>query len=213
MPIDHDGIYEPRQRGRKSSTTELQPPEEMARALELLAKNLSYDWLPELWRNIGSACLKLVRPHVKLSSGPSAGFDAALDFGDGYRGYLLDADAPERVFDAIAALKCLRVVCDPTSQTAIVQHDAYLLGRLVERLHVRPYEPLVTIGRGTRQRAIAAGKTRVLLTPEQQKTAAGDVTALVAKGVRLQAACKQLARKYGVHFSTLKRYSQREAQS
>ncbi len=61
--------------------------------------------------------------------------------------------------------------------------------------------------RNQRGHAKHAAKLKTLLTAEQQAAAVSDITAIIeSEKKEPQTACKELVKKYGVNYRTLKRY-------
>jgi hypothetical protein len=130
-------------------------------------------------------------------------FVSIIDLGDGPRWYKLDGKPPDDVAVALAALRAIEHM--KAGGTDATFH-AFRLGRLLERLNAMQYEPDALKGKQQAQRARHAGKTRELLTEDQQLAAATEIRNLMASGTPEQTACKGLVKKYGCDFKILKRY-------
>ncbi len=72
------------------------------------------------------------------------------------------------------------------------------LGRLLERIEVRPHEPNTLVGRRVTERSSASGKLNAALTPEQKTEVYAKVDELIVGGKSQNKACSEIAPKYQV---------------
>ncbi|HTQ39451.1 MAG TPA: hypothetical protein VMJ32_10505 [Pirellulales bacterium] len=196
------GIYK---RERADSLTDEEVGSFEQQSGGLLNAILKLDLLEEHARNA-------VRCHLSLAK--SAKNAIYLDLGEGPKPFRIHADIPDNVRDLIEFLAAAFAVRNLVAASADHQHLAVMavtLGQIMERIRVRPFDGLVKKAKKLQQRAVAAGKTRVLLTDKQQRDAIHDIQKLI-KRMPLQSACKELQPKYGVSFKTLMRYFKRERQ-
>lgn len=177
------------------------------------------DWFNQ-WR---SGLAEVIRPHVALLEilQPHLSYKS-LDIGDGYRWYALSADAPEEVRDAIDAMNGLRVLehhvgeddtLTPQGQLAWVVQFAYRFGRIVERMEVRPFEPLVaeSLARkpGQRKGAAIVNADHAELHSQYQS----EVASLMATGMKYYPAADEVGQKLGVSGKTVRKYAPNPAKS
>jgi len=205
---DADGILRTGIYQRRIVPEELTPKESEKRleaSFEKLATPRSIqEWLGDWLQHLAS----IIRPHLDESSRTRS----SLDLGDGWKFYRIAEDLPEQVRDAIDCQNEVRsMMChigDDDSLTGSldwVVHTAFRLGRMSEKMKIRPFEPDVVRGQKVLDSAVAGGKLNAALTEKQKKEAVKKVAALLSSGHSQNLACETVARKFGVSKSTISR--------
>ncbi len=189
------GIYKRRGEGRNRIPADSPEAEEAMRAWGDEINKPIEEWLDDLTDKIAGRLRQwLVAPDYGRGV-------FSIDFGDGPAAYSFDAENSveqnEALQDSVDALSKIRVIrsnlCAGGNRD-FAMREMFGLGRCVERIQVRPFEPLVDSGRKTKERAIKGGKSSAKLTGAQ-KTLAKKIIADEKKraGVSRKAACDRAA--------------------
>lgn len=140
-----------------------------------------------------------------------------LDDGHGPRPYrskpMLDRqeqwlqDAIRDAFNALNEIRVIRHNLRPGGNLDLVFRAAYQLGRLCERIGIRPFEPLVAAEKGrlagARKAAAITNEAHAELRPQYQ----AEVDQLMAAGSKYSPACESVASKLGVSARTVERHT------
>jgi len=140
------GIYQRRVVRKQMSPEEFQKKVEAS--FEKLATKRSINvWVAEWMENLAEG----IKPHLDEQGHT----EYALDLGDGWQGYRVADDLPEQVRDLIDCMNELRVLSSHISSENTLSGDltwvvftSFKLGRLAEKIRIRPFEPLVKKGIG-----------------------------------------------------------------
>lgn len=156
----------------------------------------------------------ILAPHI---DGPFSDAEArtpattyyALDFGNGIKIYRAKPSLTEQARNAIDALNAIRIAeihLAEDGKRDWLYRAAFKIGMLYERIQIRPYEPLVGIGKrqrdATPKRRQAAEKTN----EKRRKEAAARVQRvgeLVGAGVGKSGAVEQTASEFDVEPDTI----------
>lgn len=163
---------------------------------------------------------KFLRGKIKLAKPGQAA--SRVDLGDGPEWYILPAAVPldesgasqrrlnqaqdrnreaEKIRDCVQALNCIT-----TLRFGGTMYDAYLLGRLVERIGVRNHEAFTDTGRRIAVGATAGGEsTRWQVSDDELARLHRKVSALIPR-MGITAALKKVAAEVGRNSRTLRRH-------
>ncbi len=163
----------------------------------------------------------ILKPHLtgpitqeKARSEP--GDHRPLDDGKGIKLYTLSAGITAKDNSSVEA-KQVQETLNAIHELDIVVHNlgienvdsvvrsSIALGRLIERIHIRPFEPHARRGKETLESARTGGKLNASLTPSQKKEASDSVAALILKGKSQNSACDAIAADYKVSRETIAR--------
>lgn len=149
---------------------------------------------------------EILRPHV---SGTGDGH--ALDMGEGWKFYRRTDTAPEECQDAIQGMDAVRLFQQHLAadgsldgDLAIVIQCAFDLGRIVQRIQVRPFEPAAKSGlnksRKAKINAISTNRKRAANRPDYAAAVKGQMD----QGVKYDPACQVVAHEYDVTKETVR---------
>lgn len=131
-----------------------------------------------------------------------------LDLGSGRKLYSLPDDWTDEVNDALQVIRLvrkLRRMCRPNSPVAGALLDAYLLGHLSERMHVRPHELDARRGKIIKRAAAAGGRATKSLDDSGAANAKAERDRLIVAGHSKLAAANLVAEQFGVSYKTIER--------
>jgi len=125
-------------------------------------------------------------------------------------------DDAEQARDAREALRLLQAVeYNLGGNQDTLLRNALLLGRYLERIEIRPFEPLASTGRkvkvGGSKGAVTANRGRAEMYAKEAKSYQSEVDALVAKGQSYTKATENVALSHRVHAKTVQRNTQNTA--
>ena len=134
---------------------------------------------------------KIISPYRDAKGGT----EYALDLGDGWQGYHLADDLPEKVLDAIDCQNEIRVMQSHIAEDNSLEGDlgfvvdaAFRLGRMTHKLQIRDFEPLVRAELGRRDRKKGTG---ALLTDEQWQLVKNYIDRRVRRGLSAAKAAEE----------------------
>ena len=126
------------------------PPEEAERRLEESFEKLANPRSIHSWLNEWLECLAdIIRPYLDTNSKQRY----ALNLGDGWKFHRVASELPDQVRDAIDCQNEIRILLDRTGDDDSLAGDlgwvvntAFRLGRMTEKMKIRPFEPLARTG-------------------------------------------------------------------
>ena len=162
--------------------------------------------------SVKSWAAAILRPHVtgphKVFALDQPGTCYAADMGDGWGFYYPGEDPPEEVLDAFQLMTEIRVAAlhsQPDGNPVYLAAAMQKIGRLQERIQVRPFEPLVTAERGRRRKATETVKELNACYTELHGDYQPNVDKLVADGLSYTNATEEVAAMFNVSARTVQR--------